>query len=548
MSDRIRSLSLGAVVIAAVAAALAPGCQSQRDDVANQKASACTSCHGDPNRVGTDLERAAPPTDSTGKTDPSSPGVGAHAAHLTATKTHDPVACTECHIVPKQTSDKGHLDDDRPAEFTPGDLAKQGGRDPQYQNFRCSDTYCHRDSDAVWTSPRSSDAACGTCHSLPPPAPHPKSTKCPDCHGAVVDASGIKNPALHVNGTIDVGDLPCDSCHGSDGNPAPPSDLSGNTEVTALGVGAHRVHLAGGAVSRPVPCSECHVVPAEFKAAGHTDSDLPAELTFSGAAIANNRKPTWDRNVRKCSDAWCHSPEAPGPSPEWTTTSGPLPCGGCHGTPPAPPHPQMTNCSRCHGAVINDDNATFKDRTLHVDGVVEVVMPDLCNGCHGSTNPAPPTDLSGSSATTSPGVGAHQAHVVGKGTARKVPCAECHVVPTKVTDPGHYDTLGPAELTFSGVATTGGASPAYSGGSCQNTYCHGAAWPNGKPSGGPSTQPIWTKVDGSQAACGGCHSLPPPAPHPVAFVCAGCHKNIDTSLKFLFPETHVDGLTTFTVP
>jgi hypothetical protein len=30
---------------------------------------------------------------------------------------------------------------------------------------------------------------------------------------------------------------------------------------------------------------------------------------------------------------------------------------------------------------------------------------------------------------------------------------------------------------------------------------------------GTVTEPVWTDVDGSQATCGSCHGLPPPAPH-----------------------------------
>jgi predicted CxxxxCH...CXXCH cytochrome family protein len=56
---------------------------------------------------------------------------------------------------------------------------------------------------------------------------------------------------------------------------------------------------------------------------------------------------------------------------------------------------------------------------------------------------------------------------------------------------------------------------------CTN-HCHGTA-----ATGGSVPQPLWNKVDGSQAACGACHGLPPPAPHPVVTgglaACSGCH-------------------------
>lgn len=551
-TDRIRSLPLWLAVAAAAALALAPGCQDKREGVTNDKDTACTACHGDPNRAGSALERAAPPLDTQGNTDPSFPGVGAHQIHLTAGKTHAAIACTECHVVPKAVADVGHADGTSDQDLVFGTLAKTGGRSPAYDaaNRRCSDTYCHRGSDATWASPRSSDEACGSCHGLPPPAPHPQSSKCHTCHGDVIGESGFVNPALHVDGTVQREQGKCDSCHGSDGVAAPPQDLSGNTLVTALGVGAHRVHLAGGDSSRPVQCSECHTVPENENDPGHRDTDLPAEVAMQGVAASDNRVPVWDRKVRRCADAWCHSPSAPAASPQWTSDAGRLPCTGCHGAPPPAPHPQMTDCSRCHGAVVNDDDKSIKDKARHVDGTVDVLVPEQCNGgCHGSTtSAAPPTGVAGNTATTFPGVGAHQAHLVGSGRARKVQCAECHIVPAKWDDKGHADTLAPAELTFSGVATTGGAAPVYTTGGCEKTYCHGASFPFGDPSGGTVTTPIWTKVDGTQAPCGGCHGLPPPPPHAKIDTCSMCHKNVDSSLNFLFPDTHVDGLVTGAVP
>jgi predicted CxxxxCH...CXXCH cytochrome family protein len=210
----------------------------------------------------------------------------------------------------------------------------------------------------------------------------------------------------------------------------------------------------------------------------------------------------------------------------------------------------MSACSICHSAVVGSDNATIVDRARHVDGNVDVSVPDNCSTCHGNTkNPAPPLDLSGSSDTASAGVGAHQTHVAGTGNSRRVPCGECHVVPNDVLSPGHLDSARPAELTFSGAALAFGAVPAYANGACGNTACHGAVFPNGHASGATSPSPVWTTVDGSQNACGACHSLPPPRPHPYQSDCSQCHKDIAPgNLVFLRPELHVDGIVTFELP
>src|SRR5262249_17798253 len=107
-------------------------------------------------------------------------------------------------------------------------------------------------------------------------------------------------------------------------------------------------------------------------------------------------------------------------------------------------------------------------------------------------------------------------------------------------------------LIFSGAALAYGAMPVYVDGTCENTSCHGGVFPQGDPSGGANTEPVWTTVDGTQATCGTCHALPPPAPHPkVEFnpICSGCHQDIASdNVTFVRPDLHVDGIVTFTLP
>ncbi|MCA9595214.1 MAG: CxxxxCH/CxxCH domain-containing protein [Myxococcales bacterium] len=542
-SARVTSLLCAAVSLAALSA-LAPGCLDRRSEDTSPKTLECTSCHGSPNNPGSDLVKSAPPIDLNGNTDPSYPGVGAHQNHLHDGPTHAAVPCQECHVVPTTTGQKGHADTDRPAELTFGELAKTGGRDPSYSAAArsCTDTYCHQNAETRWTHPRSSADACGSCHALPPPLPHPAVEQCENCHGEVIGANmKFIAPEKHVNGKVEVIDLTCSTCHGSEQNAAPPVDTQGNSDITAIGVGAHQVHLAGGANSRPVACGECHVVPKEVGDPGHIDT-APAEVIFTGVATTSGRAPDWNRTAKKCSDSWCHGPSATGTdSPEWTSTAGNLSCTTCHGAPPPAPHPQMTNCNFCHGAVVGADNQTIVNRDLHVNGTVDVVLPTTCNACHGSQqNAAPPVDLSGHTATSFPGVGAHQTHLSGGITGRPVECVECHVVPASVDAPGHYDTAGPAELTFSGVATLDHANgtnvntPTYDGVSCTNTYCHGGSW----NSNGSNTAPTWTGVN--QAPCGACHGFPPPAPHPNDSSCSTCHTKFSTD-----KTTHIDGKVTF---
>jgi predicted CxxxxCH...CXXCH cytochrome family protein len=533
-----------AVVTAGLSALVPPGCmklheQKETDaDVAK--------------RPGDALSRSAPPFDLLRQTAVGYPGVGAHSIHLNASETHGAVACDECHVVPDSVDAPGHADDARPADITFGALARTGPRHPTYdvKTRTCANSYCHREAWPVWSAPRTSAEACGSCHGLPPPEPHPQSDRCSVCHADVIAADRhFIDPERHVDGIVDYAADSCTVCHGSEGDPAPPFDTSGNDAITALGVGAHQAHLLGGDNGRPLECGECHRVPERVEEPTHVDG-LPAEVSFTGVAASMGREPHWNESGATCSNSWCHSP-SPGDdraSPVWNVEAR-LDCTSCHGAPPPAPHPQMTTCSLCHAEVVGSDDHTIVDRSRHVNGVVEVAFDRSCNACHGGDNAAPPMDLLGNTRTTASGVGAHQTHVLGTERSRPVPCGECHVVPDDIFDPGHFDTARPAELAFSGVALANGASPTYENGTCGSTSCHGAVFSDGNPSGGSNTTPTWTHVDGTEAACGSCHGLPPPPPHPGPYPCDNCHGDIaHDGITFTHPELHVDGVVTFDVP
>ena len=229
-------------------------------------------------------------------------------------------------------------------------------------------------------------------------------------------------------------------------------------------------------------------------------------------------------------------------------------CGSCHSLPPPPPHDPSVDCGDCHAPVVQS-GLFITAVDLHLDGVVQLGGPGICNTCHGNAeNAAPPVDTTGHSETTAPGVGAHQTHLLGGrnvaergggATARAVSCEECHLVPERSTDSGHNDTPLPAELTFAGVSSAFGATPAYDGTSCTDSYCHGAMFVNGNESGGNRTTPAWTMVDGSQAGCGSCHGIPPPGPggtHPSSTTCHLCHQHVNDDYTFNDPNLHVNGV------
>ena len=562
MNDRMHELRLASARLVRALAALGMcaglllACSERRKEMPSRTGDErCATCHGDPNRAGDFLLRAAPPRDLSGADDPSHPGVGAHQIHLRASSTHAAVDCSECHVVPDRVDSPGHADHGSPATLVFGALAGNQGSSPRYDlgTRSCTGSYCHGDSHAVWNAPRSSSAACGTCHGLPPALPHPQSERCSVCHGEVIDDQNqFIAPSLHVNGHVEYDtEGRCTACHGMGDDPAPPRDTSGNSARSAIGVGAHQAHLQSR-IGRSLACTECHDVPDKVEDPGHIEG-LPARVRLKGVATSAEHEPTWQRNARNCSDSWCHgpSPDSAKVSPSWTA-SGNLGCTSCHGAPPPLPHPQSSQCSACHGATVGTDNQTIVDRARHIDGVVDVAITTSCTACHGDQNAAPPRDLAGERLASLPGVGAHQTHVLGTERSRRVPCAECHRMPSEVLATGHLDSSGPAEVVFSGPAAAASATASYRQGSCQNTACHGALWTSGNASGGTHTEPTWTKVDGTQAACGSCHGLPPPPPHPYATlnpICSACHEDIaPDNLTFVRPDLHVDGAVTFSLP
>ncbi len=323
----------------------------------------CATCHGDDFRGGR-AEKACTTCHVEGPTacvtcHQDGPISGSHPAHLGAQ-----VACAECHTVPAAWDAPGHiLGDSAPAEVTFGPraaltpvLADRKGP-PTFTDGRCANVYCHGDALHApggtalrprWDEPEPT-GSCGRCHGAPPPS-HTQSL-CASCHPA---------SAPHIDGVTQLG-AGCDGCHGTEGSPAPPRDLAGNTFTTAIGVGAHQAHLlVPSGLRGPIACATCHLVPTSLNAAGHIDSPMPAEV-----------EPTlgWDRTIASCTTAWCHGSA----QPVWTTTGGAA-CGTCHGVPPVTPNhtPAMplSSCASCHPQSVTPSGVPTGE---HMDGDVDAL-------------------------------------------------------------------------------------------------------------------------------------------------------------------------------
>jgi predicted CxxxxCH...CXXCH cytochrome family protein len=327
--------SAGPPAVVAVSAVMAAGCERRLLPDGFPETLDCSSCHGSKKSM-------APPKAVNGSTSTSEVGVGAHQAHVLDNRVARAIACAECHPMPSDMQRHPDPKGGR-AHVVFGALAGQGGGKPTWElnQARCANTYCHgatlrgaeTRSAPVWTRVNGSQATCTSCHGNPPGGTHPTGP-CETCHGAVVGPGGlIVNPALHVNGKIEVSSS-CAVCHGAGGSDpvdgkdpraAPPKAVTGATATTDVRVGAHQAHLKAGKIASPVLCTECHVVPSPNDP--HPDgNNQPGQVVFGPLATTQNAQPTWDRNTARCSNTYCHGATLSGAAtrsaPLWTRLHG----------------------------------------------------------------------------------------------------------------------------------------------------------------------------------------------------------------------------------
>jgi predicted CxxxxCH...CXXCH cytochrome family protein len=344
-----------------------------------------------------------------------------------------------------------------------------------------------------------------------------------DFHGALVRQSGWNLPL-------------CAGCHGDDfaGGKAQASCLGchqgGPTACTTCHAqppasGAHLAHSIG-AIAKSFDCGECHVKPLAYTDVGHLfDSDGKvidrATVTF-GALAGSGAK--LDPPSGTCSGVYCHGSA----QPSW---NGSAPCGSCHGLPPS--DHQSDRCSDCHQKVV-DNNQSIIDKSRHVDGKVSLGDESgTCTACH------PILDF------------AHTAHLTAPhNLTAKIACTTCHVVPAKLTDPGHLDgkvEVFPAALSATSLAFASGAKPAFDAMSsrCNDVYCHGGGALASDAAKSINRTPDWT-AGSSQAECGACHGVPPvDASHDPTMTlgtCAKCHPATIDGNGNLSIATHMNGV------
>ena len=241
----------------------------------------CVHCHGVGNTVsGTDNRAFAPGFKRAGVVGTSTDQnfmssdlrVGAHFKHLSSLYTKN-VKCNECHKVPYNVFDAGHIDSPRFSSttitFAQASTASKNGATMTFTvgnastAAQCSTLYCHGsnmpkgDTSGTYRTPfwNASTAiqytvpnnACGTCHGNPPTAGttaathsgKAATTSCSGCHAMMVDATGkIIDKTLHINGVVNV-TADCNGCH--------KYDTTGTNTWSSVTVGtdvAHYKHIA----------------------------------------------------------------------------------------------------------------------------------------------------------------------------------------------------------------------------------------------------------------------------------------------------------------
>jgi len=212
-------------------------------------------------------------------------------------------------------------------------------------------------------------------------------TSCQSCHGR--DYKG-GNSAISCYDCHSSGPESCNMCHGNAQHIWPPRSLSGNTQNTQQGVGAHDTHLSLDSnlrVSARVACSECHRTVTNFSDTSHISGYTPgvAEVVFGALAKKSiggglTPNPTWNPATQKCSNVYCHGYFVNGNLTNQPTFNVPSTgnCGTCHGnSATGDPRPSGTlhqtyqsPCWYCHGSVINSSNVII-NKYKHINGVVD---------------------------------------------------------------------------------------------------------------------------------------------------------------------------------
>jgi predicted CxxxxCH...CXXCH cytochrome family protein len=191
-------------------------------------AGACSGCHAEANATGTALTSPRLHVNAKvdlgdgsgkcgachGKGDDPWPSTGAHAKHRSPASAAS-VECATCHTVPTAFGPGTGHPRGGAATVKLAGLALARNAPATFANGTCQNVYCHGQNlegttarMPAWNDATGAEAKCGSCHGLPPSAPHISNPKCDLCHGTVdMTAAGPtispSKRALHIDGNVD---------------------------------------------------------------------------------------------------------------------------------------------------------------------------------------------------------------------------------------------------------------------------------------------------------------------------------------------------------
>ena len=411
---------------------------------------------------------------------------------------------------------------------------------------------------------------CQACHDVPTTSGYQfhltqTNATCNDCHTH-------NNPL----GTYSVDpSKACGSCHGYPprGNTVGgPTGYAAGSPFTNESSSAHATHAFS---PYQKACNDCHLNNTH-NAGTFTDVFIPP--TAGLVAATGGLTPTYTAGTFTCSNVYCHSNGAPrtgtvanAPTPvvppAWNTgrfviTGQPnaVRCNFCHAAPIATnSHTTHINaagyaiaCAVCHSATVSGADfasTVISTPTNHVNGQKDIAFSGTAGSgswtagtatctnvyCHstvqgaGGSGSGAPTAYSspvwGANGTvgcgschtnmatdTTNATGSHKTHAQ---APYNFSCAFCHgtgYTSTTIVTAIHVNNS--INLSFTGTATTAGATPSYYGGNtknpgvgyqnCQNVYCHSTVQGAGGTLPPTYKTPTWGNA-ASVGTCGGCH-------------------------------------------
>ncbi|TWJ13889.1 CxxxxCH/CxxCH domain-containing protein [Geobacter argillaceus] len=395
------------------------------------------------------------------------------------------------------------------------------------------------------------------CHGMLNNAPHPSAP-----WRGTTAAGSIGHPSTDTSN-----DAICAICHtnGANSSRTPqPQDLKGNTGCFNATM-CHGITGHADTTVYPAPWS----APVNHGAFARTDPSAGATKGFSYCQHCHSTDFSGGNAQQSCYP--CHTVSAPHPKKaDWTLAAGTLSHVNTG-------EGNAAICANCHNNTtknLSSAPVNYQARFAPAGSFNQLALPGCYNGslchanvrktsncdaCHGPLSPTVFNSLAGVTSTSDAKVGTHISHL--NAATQTVPlsaniaCGECHPVPSSPVIGGAHRN-GTTDITFGTLAKTGGLTPTYSGGSCSNTYCHGATLPASSPA---RANPSWnapfltgtagTVGDGSTTSgtgdCSKCHGYPPmTAAHTgkLATQCISCHPHVNASgTGFTDPTKHING-------